>query len=134
MGEAEIPESIVALTSAIKALKEQNPQVAANVVDEMLEATREGNNIVLVGTDGGKTVTIMHVDKSLINNQDGPVLFPTADPNRALAAVSSQMLERELVTADSMETEEMSDMYWDGLMQDLINQVLDLHKINPEVI
>jgi DNA-binding protein YbaB len=111
MGEAEIPESIVALTSAIKALKEQNPQVAANVVDEMLEATREGNNIVLVGTDGGKTVTIMHVDKSLINNQDGPVLFPTADPNRALAAVSSQMLERELAIADGMENESMSDMY-----------------------
>jgi hypothetical protein len=134
MGDAEIPESIVALASAIKALKDQNPQVAANVVDEMLEATREGNNIVLVGTDGGKTVTIMHVDKSLISNQDGPVLFPTADPNRALAAVSSQMLERELATADGMENESMSDMYWDGLMQDLINQVLDLHKINPEVI
>lgn len=134
MGEAEIPESIVALTSAIKTLKEQNPQVAANVVDEMLEATREGNNIVLVGTDGGKTVTIMHVDQSLINGGDGPVLFPTADPNRALAAVSSQMLERELSISDGMETESMSDMYWDGLMQDLINQVLDMHRENPEVI
>jgi hypothetical protein len=44
------------------------------------------------------------------------------------------MLERELATADGMENESMSDMYWDGLMQDLINQVLDLHKINPEVI
>ena len=134
MGEAEIPESIVALTSAIKALRDQNPQVAANIVDEMLDATREGNNIVLVGTDGGKTVTIMHVDQSLINGGDGPVLFPTADPNRALAAVSSQLLERELSIADGMETESMSDMYWDGLMQDLINQVLDMHRENPEVI
>ena len=134
MGDAGMPESMVALASAIKALKDQNPQVAANVVDEMLEATREGNNIVLVGTDGGKTVTIMHVDKSHMNYQDWPVLFPTADPNWALASVSSQMLERELATADGMENESMSDMYWDGLMQDLINQVLDLHKINPEVI
>jgi hypothetical protein len=70
MGDAGMPESMVALASAIKALKDQNPQVAANVVDEMLEATREGNNIVLVGTDGGKTVTIMHVDKSHMNYQD----------------------------------------------------------------
>lgn len=118
----------------IKGLNGVDPELRQRVLEEMLETQREGSNIILVGTDAKRTVTIMHVDKAALNGADGPVLFPTADERFVLAAVSTEMLEKEINVAESMADENLGDMYWDGFMSDLMDRITKEAEENPQVL
>lgn len=128
-------EGLEMVRKALDEMGKIDPDIKKRVIDELLETARPGSNVLLVGTEGASTVTILHVDKSLIGGEDGPVLLPTADNKTILAAVSREFLQREVTEAESLGGEEnMSDMYWDGVMQELIQKVLIMHEEDPQTI
>lgn len=122
------------LERAIKALKSIDPAIALKVLEEIQETQREDSNIVLVGTDAKRTITIIHVDRDALNGEDGPVLFPTSDSRFVLAAVSRNMLEDQVLKAAEMDDENLGDLYWDGFMSDLMQQIVNEHEKNPQTI
>lgn len=122
------------LLKVITELRKIHPDLAQKILEELQETQREDSNIVLVGTDTKRSITIIHVDAAALNGEDGPVIFPTSDERFVLAAISRDFLEREVRKAESMEDERMADLYWDGLMGDLMAQISEQAQDNPQVI
>ena len=127
-------EGLSMLRDAVGKLKESNPELAGHLMDELKETITEGSNVVLVGTDGDVSITIVHTPREALNGEDGPVIFPSVTRNKILAAVSREMLDQEVKKAESLEDGSLGDVYWDGFMNDLMNQVRELYKKNPRVI
>lgn len=126
-------EGISILQEAVSKLKDSNPELARHLMDELRETLAEGSNVVLVGTDGDVSITIVHTSREALNGKDGPVVFPSISKNKILAAVSRELLDDEVKKAEELE-EDLADIYWDGFMNDLMNQVREMYKKNPRVI
>ena len=121
------------LQDAFEKLKESDPALAKHLMEELRETVADGSNVVLVGTDGDVSITIVHTSREALDGKDGPVIFPTAEKFKILAAVSREMLEEEVAKAEEMD-ENLADVYWDGFMNDLMNKVREMYMKNPRVI
>lgn len=129
----ESDKGLSILKDAFEKLEETDPELAHDLMEELRETLADGSNVVLVGTDGDVSITIVHTPREALNGSDGPVIFPSAGKNKILAAVSRELLDTEVKKAEELE-ENLADVYWDGFMNDLMNQVREMYKKDPRVI
>jgi len=123
------------LQSALDDLGKIDVGLAKAMKDE-LKGVKEGdNNILMIGTNGEVTVTIIHVPASALNNKKGPILLPTTDPIRIVAAVSRESLaewmekkEKEIIDPLVLESA------WGGMLQRLYDRTLMLNDNRPHLL
>jgi hypothetical protein len=102
-----------------------SPELSRNMSDEMSIARRNPEGVLLVGTEGTKTITVFLAPQSVVNGI-GPVLVPTLDPNRVVAMVSREFIEANAVDCNSAEDQELAQQNWDELLDKLFNATVDI--------
>ena len=123
------------LYEALEELGKIDPVVAKAMKDELKGVKEDGSNVLMIGTNGEVTVTIIHVPSSALNNKKGPILLPTADPVRIVAAVSREHLaewleDKERETMDPL----IIESAWSGMLQRLYDRTLMLNDNRPHVV
>lgn len=131
----ETPGSFEVLMNAMEQLYKENPELSIRVKEELEAAARGEENILLVGTDGEFSVTILHLDQDILGADEEVVLFPTSSSISILAAVSRQTVEAKVHMCEAMEWDgdgALADEMWDSFMSHLMERAVELHRENPK--
>ena len=107
-----------------------SPELLRDMYAEMSIARRDPDGILIVGTEGPKTITIFLAPQSVVNGI-GPVLVPTLDPKRVVAMVSREFIEANAVDCNSEEYQELAQKNWDELLDNLFNATVDIALHSP---
>ena len=107
-----------------------SPELLRDMYAEMAIARRDPDGLLIVGTEGTKTITIF-LAPQLVVNGIGPVLVPTLDPNRVVAMVSREFIEENAVVCDIEEDHELAQKNWDELLDKLFNATVDIAMHSP---
>jgi hypothetical protein len=107
-----------------------SPELLRDMYAEMSIAQRDPDGLLVVGTEGTKTITVFLAPQSVVNGI-GPVLVPTLDPNRVVAMVSREFIQENAVVCDSEEDHELAQKNWDELLDKLFNATVDIAMHSP---
>lgn len=130
----QFPDMGEELSRALEELYSINQELGIRMKEELDAAARGEENILLVGTNGDFTVTILHVDPEFINHSREIVLLPTSSSVSILAAVSRDFIEDQVRLCEAMEQDgegKIADELWDMLMGDLMEEAVAAHLKNP---
>ena len=128
---SETPEANEMLSRALEELYEINQELGIRMKEELDAAARGEENILLVGTNGDYTVTILHVDPEFVDGARDVVLLPTSSSVSILAAVSREYIEEKIRMCEAMEMDGegvMADQMWDDFMGDLMERAVALYQ------
>ena len=107
-----------------------SPELLRDMYAEMSIAQRDPDGLLIVGTEGTKTITVFLAPQSVVNGI-GPVLVPTLDPNRVVAMVSREFIQANAVDCNSEEDQELAQKNWDELLDNLFNATVDIALHSP---
>jgi len=123
------------LMSAMAYLQQENPELSVRVKEELEAAARGEENILLIGTDGEFSVTILHLPQDVIGRDEDVVTFPTSSSISVLAAISRESLDLKVRMCEAVEEDgdgALADEMWDDYMSQLMARAVELHKENPK--
>lgn len=107
-----------------------SPELLRDIYAEMSIAQRDPDGLLIVGTEGTKTITVFLAPQSVVNGI-GPVLVPTLDPNRVVAMVSLEFIQANAVDCNREEDQELAQKNWDELLDKLFNATVDIALHSP---
>jgi hypothetical protein len=107
-----------------------SPELLRDIYAEMSLARRDPDGLLIVGTEGTKTITVFLAPQSVVNGI-GPVLVPTLDPSRVMAMVSREFIQAKAVDCNSEEDQEFAQREWDELLDKLFNATVDIALHSP---
>ena len=107
-----------------------SPELLRDMYAEMSLARRDPDGLLIVGTEGTKTITVFLAPQSVVNGI-GPVLVPTLDPNRVAAMVSREFIQANAVNCNSEEDQKLAQQQWDELLDKLFNATVDIALHSP---
>ena len=107
-----------------------SPELLRDMYAEMSIARRDPDGLLIVGTEGTKTITVFLAPQSVVNGI-GPVLVPTLDPNRVVAMGSREFIEANAVDCNSEEDQELAQKNWGELLDNLFNATVDIALHSP---
>jgi hypothetical protein len=107
-----------------------SPELSRNMYDEMSIARRNPEGVLLVGTEGTMSITIILAPQSVVVGI-GPVLVPTFDSQRVVAMVSREFIEANAVDCNSSDDQELAQQNWDELLDKLFNATVDIALHSP---
>jgi hypothetical protein len=107
-----------------------SPELLQDMYAEMSIARRDPDGLLIVGTEGTKTITVFLAPQSVVNGI-GPVLVPTLDPNRVVAMVSREFIQANAVACNSEEDQELAQQNWDELLDKLFTATVDIALHSP---
>lgn len=109
-------------------------ELANNMHSEIFQAMNGPENILIVGTEGTKTITIISAPKKVVKGR-GPVLVPTSEPNRIVAMVSQEFIDRAAQKCQEMEDQDGAQELWEKLLSNFFERVLELSEnSNPDLL
>jgi hypothetical protein len=107
-----------------------SPELSSHMYDEMSIARRNPDGVLLVGTEGTMSITIILAPQSVVQGI-GPVLVPTFDTQRVVAMVSREFIQANAVDCNSEEDQELAQKDWDELLDKLFNATVDIALHSP---
>jgi hypothetical protein len=107
-----------------------SPELSSHMYDEMSIARRNPDGVLLVGTEGTMSITIILAPQSVVQGI-GPVLVPTFDTQRVVAMVSREFIQANAVDCNSEENQELAQQDWDELLDKLFNATVDIALHSP---
>jgi hypothetical protein len=105
-------------------------ELSRNMYDEMSIARRNPEGVLLVGTEGTMSITIILAPQSVVQGI-GPVLVPIFDSQRVVAMVSREFIQANAVDCNSEEDQELAQKDWDELLDKLFNATVDIALHSP---
>lgn len=132
--KGDIVENMI---NAMEKVYDKNPVLAKHLSEELKSVSENTENILMVGTDGQYSVTIIYVPKSVMDKDETMMLLPSANEVSVLAAVSTEYIEKQNLLCKTLEEaglEEMADEMWERLMNNLLTKAVAMHEKNPQVI
>jgi hypothetical protein len=100
-------------------------ELSRNMADEMNQLRRDPDGILLVGTEGTKTITIFLAPQHVVEGI-GPVLIPTFDDQRIVAMVSKEFIEATAAKHNEAEDQDLAQIEWNLLLDNLFDATLEL--------
>jgi hypothetical protein len=131
---SKTPEANEMLLRAMEELYDHNQELAIRMKEELDAAARGEENILLVGTDGDFTVTILYVDPEFTGGKKGIMLLPSSSSVSILAAVDREFIEDKIKMCEVIEESgdgASADQMWDDFMSDLMKAAVEEHRKNP---
>ncbi len=116
------------MEESLKKVREHNPELAKNLKDEIERAAlNPDEEVLIVGTEGDYTITVFLVPESVIGGLAGPVLMPSSDEKKILAAVSRERVQKKadkcLSIPDPLlaqqEWQKMVDWFFDKTVEEI---------------
>ena len=107
-----------------------SPELLHDMYAEMSIARRDPDGLLIVGTEGTKTITVFLAPQSVVNGI-GPVLVPTLDPNRVVAMVSREFIQANAVDCNSSDDQELAQQNWNELLDKLFIATVDIALHSP---
>ena len=106
-----------------------DPEKVKTFLDELEEADEQTHNILFVSSDGEKTIKAIYVPAAGLNDQPGPVIFPSAKPDVVLAAFSKEFIENQMDQIEWLDVDQEDAEYiWEnfiGMLHDMIFEELE---------
>jgi hypothetical protein len=102
-----------------------SPELTKNMQAELTQALRGSENILVVGTEGERTITIIIAPRAVIGSR-GPELIPTTDKIRVVSMVSKEFVEKCALTCQNMEDQDEAQEKWDQLLKFFFDKTLEL--------
>ena len=102
-----------------------SPELSRNMTSEIAQLMRQSEDILVVGTDGFQTVTIVLAPHVVVQGT-GPVLMPTFDKDRIVAMVSREFIEAKAHICDTADDQDAAQEEWDSLLEQLFNTTIEL--------
>ena len=102
-----------------------SPELTKNMQAELTQALRGSENILVVGTEGERTITIVIAPRAVVGSR-GPVLIPTTDKIRVVSMVSKEFVEECALTCQNMEDQDEAQEKWDQLLKFFFDNTLEL--------
>ena len=102
-----------------------SPELAKNMQAELTQALRGSENILVVGTEGERTITIVIAPRAVVGKR-GPVLIPTADKGRIVSMVAKEFIEKCALVCQNMEDEDGAQEKWEQLLEFFFEKTLKL--------
>jgi hypothetical protein len=102
-----------------------SPELARNMQAELTQALRGSENILIVGTEGQRTITIDIAPRAVVGKR-GPVLIPTADESRVVAMVAKEFIEKCALVCQDMEDQDGAQEKWEQLLEFFFEKTLEL--------
>ena len=82
-----------------------SPELTKNMQAELTQALRGSENILVVGTEGERTITIVIAPRAVVG-RSGPALIPSADKIRVVSMVSKEFVEECALRCQNMEDQD----------------------------
>ena len=102
-----------------------SPELLRNMHSEMAQIMRQPEDILLVGTDGSQTITIVLAPHAVVLGT-GPVLLSTFDKDRIVAMVSREFIEAKAHIFDRAEDQDAAQEEWDSLLEQFFDTAIEL--------
>jgi len=102
-----------------------SPELSRNMADELNQLRKHSDGILVVATEGTKTITIFLAPHNVVQG-DGPVLVPTFDDLRVVSMVSQEFIEIHATACNNAEDQELAQEKWNALLDDLFDKTMDL--------
>ena len=102
-----------------------SPELAKNMQAELTQALRGSENILVVGTEGERTITIVIAPRAVVGSK-GPALIPTADKGRIVSMVSKEFVEKCALTCQNMEDQDGAQETRERLLEFFFDKTLEL--------
>jgi hypothetical protein len=109
------------------------PELSRNMASEIAQLMRQPEDILVVGTDGLKTITIVLAPHAVVQGT-GPVLMPTFDEDRIVAMVSREFIEAKAHICDTADNQDAAQEEWDSLLEQLFNTAIELGNYNSREV
>ena len=109
-----------------------SPELSRTMSDELNQLRRHPEGVLVVGTEGTKSVTIFLAPFNVVQC-DGPVLVPTFDTQRIVSMVSKEFIEGHAAACNTAEDQEQAESDWNDLMDKIFNETVDLAEANEEL-
>jgi hypothetical protein len=100
-------------------------ELSRNMAQEMNQLRRDPDGILLVGTEGTKTITIFLAPQHVVEGI-GPVLIPTFDDQRIVSMVSKEFIEATAARHNEAEDQDLAQIEWNLLLDNLFDATLEL--------
>lgn len=100
-------------------------ELSRNMADEMNQLRRDPDGILLVGTEGTKTITIFLAPQNVVEGI-GPVLVPTFDDQRIVSMVSREFIEATAARLNEAEDQDLAQIEWNLLLDNLFEATVEL--------
>ena len=102
-----------------------SPELTKNMQAELTQALRGSENILVVGTEGERTITIVIAPRAVVG-RSGPALIPSADKIRVVSMVSKEFVEECALRCQNMEDQDEAQEKWDQLLKFFFDKTLEL--------
>lgn len=102
-----------------------SPELAKNMQSELTQALRGSENILIVGTEGERTITIIIAPRVVVGKR-GPVLVPTSDKGRVVSMVAKEFIEKCALVCQNMEDQDGAQEKWEQLLEFFFEKTLEL--------
>ena len=109
-----------------------SPELSRTMSDELNQLRRHPDDVLIVGTEGTKSVTIFLAPFSVVQG-DGPVLVPTFDAHRIVSMVSKEFIQGHADACGAAEDQDKAQSDWNDLMDKIFNGTVDLAEANEEL-
>ena len=106
-----------------------SPELSRNITSEIAQSMRQPEDILVVGTDGSQTITIVLAPHTVVQGT-GPVLMPTFDKDRIVAMVSREFIEAKAHICDIADDQDAAQEEWDLLLEQLFDTAIELGNHN----
>jgi hypothetical protein len=106
-----------------------SPELSRNMTSEIAQLMRQPDNILVVGTDGSQTITIVLAPQAVVQGT-GPVLMPTFDKDRIVAMVSREFIEAKAHICNIADDQDAAQEEWDSLLEQLFDTAIELGNHN----
>lgn len=111
-------------------LKKENmdPELIDEVMEKIKETDGEVHNIIFVITDNNVAVTGVHVPRSALDGEDGPVIFRNSKENSLTAAFAREYIEERIQRADDVGERAglgtvIADQVWISELEKMVEEV-----------
>ena len=112
-----------------------NPELAEEVLNQVMEITNEKHNIIFVFTDNEWAVTGIHVPDEAVGDEESPVLMRGANPKHIIAAFPQSEVRSRISSADELEIitglQQDADERWLRELEVMCEQVRVKLRNNP---
>ena len=102
--------------------------VLNGLVKEVLGTIHKEQDVLFCGSNGQNVVKCLHYDRSVLNGEDGPVIFPSANPLVLLAAYSNEYIERKVAEYRNLFNDpELIEAEWQLFLNTLAEDIAAAH-------
>ncbi len=100
-------------------------ELSQNMAQELNDLRQNSEAVLLVGTEGTKTITIFLAPHHVVEGM-GPVIIPTFDDQRIVSMVSREFIEFRAGECSDAENQELAQADWNALLDYLFDTTLEL--------